>query len=53
MPELRKQIVWAVVVAALLITAIDLYNTYAPHRCSDDTHITCDGTCVCDGFECK
>ncbi len=22
------------------------------HRCDDSTHANCDGSCICDGFEC-
>jgi hypothetical protein len=22
------------------------------HKCTDSTHATCDGECVCDGMEC-
>lgn len=23
------------------------------HTCTDSTHTSCDGACVCDGFECE
>ncbi len=29
-----------------------IVQNYYPHICSDTTHLTCDGECICDGMEC-
>lgn len=48
----RQAFLNAILILSVLIIAA-LSFSYPPHKCTDSTHQTCDGSCFCDGMECK
>lgn len=48
----------SLIVFALILTTIPLgivgyiYSAKYQHTCTDQTHLSCDGNCTCDGLEC-
>lgn len=37
----------------LIITLATTCKGTTSHQCQDTTHISCDGSCECDGMECE
>lgn len=49
---------WAVMAALILIAGMadnlsDDPAVAPKHACIDTTHASCDGECLCDGYECE
>lgn len=45
---LKEITLWVVVILLLVLT-----KHQAKHRCTDKSHVTCDGLCECDGLDCN
>jgi len=41
-----------IIVGVVLMVYLVALQVTLTHKCVDNTHKTCDGQCVCDGFEC-
>lgn len=47
-----KQLLFFIGIILLISVILGSLPNKPKHICSDLTHITCDGYCVCDGMEC-
>lgn len=53
MTKLFFQLIVGKIIAFLLIFILLSNDYHNDHRCSDPSHQTCDGNCICDGMECN